>query len=172
MATGTVDIGAIERYYGVIAGVRFVTMTATGYWIRAETLAGLKVYIDLDHDFVADLNEPFDVTGEHGTYQINGLEPGTNTVVQELISGWKGTFVNYGMEIIDVSLGRRTLQAAGNDSDEPALSADGRIVVFRSLATNLVPGDTNGSPDIFAYDRQSAILTRVNTSQDGAQADW
>ena len=36
--------------------------------------------------------------------------------------------------------------AQGNsDSFDPAISADGRFVAFKSGATNLVPGDTNGS---------------------------
>jgi hypothetical protein len=30
-----------------------------------------------------------------------------------------------------------------------ALSADGRLVAFGSLATNLVPSDTNGVTDVF-----------------------
>src|SRR5581483_4024623 len=34
----------------------------------------------------------------------------------------------------------------------PTLSADGRFVVFESLATNLVSGDTNGVGDAFAKD--------------------
>jgi hypothetical protein len=36
-----------------------------------------------------------------------------------------------------------------NSGDLPRLSADGRYVVFQSVATNLVPGDTNGQQDIF-----------------------
>jgi hypothetical protein len=39
-------------------------------------------------------------------------------------------------------------QADGNSSD-PILSADGCFVVFRSVATNLVPDDTNGFQDVF-----------------------
>jgi Tol biopolymer transport system component len=35
------------------------------------------------------------------------------------------------------------------DSYNPAISADGRFVTFRSFASDLVPGDTNGSADIF-----------------------
>lgn len=34
-------------------------------------------------------------------------------------------------------------QAAGGDSFNPALSADGQQVTFDSIATNLVAGDTN-----------------------------
>src|SRR5260221_203318 len=35
-----------------------------------------------------------------------------------------------------------------------SISADGRYVTFASFATNLVPGDTNGAPDVFIHDRQ------------------
>ncbi len=35
---------------------------------------------------------------------------------------------------------------------EPSISADGRSVAFESIATNLVPGDTNGFMDVFARD--------------------
>jgi len=35
----------------------------------------------------------------------------------------------------------------------PAISADGRVVAFRTLATNLVANDTNGVADVFVHDR-------------------
>lgn len=35
----------------------------------------------------------------------------------------------------------------------PAISADGRFVAFWSRATNLVPGDTNDTQDIFVRSR-------------------
>ncbi len=39
-------------------------------------------------------------------------------------------------------------------ADGPSvISADGRYVAFQSLASNLVPGDTNGQVDIFVQDR-------------------
>jgi Tol biopolymer transport system component len=60
---------------------------------------------------------------------------------------------------------------AGNTSDAPSLSVDGRFVAFRSGASNLVPGDTNGVPDIFVRDRQAGTTERVNVAADGAQAN-
>ena len=42
---------------------------------------------------------------------------------------------------------------ANDDSRNPAMSADGRYVAFASWADNLVPGDTNGSGDVFVRDR-------------------
>ena len=41
---------------------------------------------------------------------------------------------------------------ANGHSDEASLSADGRFVAFTSFASNLVPADTNGRPDVFVRD--------------------
>ncbi|MCA8920904.1 MAG: hypothetical protein KDD82_03780, partial [Planctomycetes bacterium] len=57
-------------------------------------------------------------------------------------------------------------------SRAPRSSTDGRYVLFLSWASNLVPGDTNGSAnDIFLKDMQTGTLVRVNVADDGAQAD-
>ena len=62
--------------------------------------------------------------------------------------------------------------AQGDDvSGLPALSADGRYVVFASAASNLVAGDTNGAVDVFVRDRQAGTTTRVSLSGAGAEAD-
>ena len=39
------------------------------------------------------------------------------------------------------------------DSELPAISADGRYVAFVSFAVNLVPDDTNEAADVFVRDR-------------------
>lgn len=56
-------------------------------------------------------------------------------------------------------------------SDQPVLSADGRIVVFTSAADNLVPGDTNGVSDVFALNRDTGSIVRVSVGPSGAQFD-
>lgn len=56
-------------------------------------------------------------------------------------------------------------------SDLPSISRDGRYVAFYSEASNLVPGDTNGQPDIFVRDRVAGTTTRVSVSSGGAQAN-
>lgn len=58
-----------------------------------------------------------------------------------------------------------------NESRYPAISADGRYVAFLSYAANLVPGDTNGSGDIFVFDRTTGIVQRASVSSNGDQAD-
>jgi hypothetical protein len=53
----------------------------------------------------------------------------------------------------------------------PSLSADGRFVTFYSFANNLVPGDNNGTGDIFVYDRQEQRIERVSVNQDGEEGN-
>ncbi len=52
-----------------------------------------------------------------------------------------------------------------------SISADGKFVAFASLATNLIPKDTNQAWDIFVHDRDTAVTTLVSISSDGTQAD-
>ncbi|MGD0812111.1 MAG: hypothetical protein ABSA83_00755 [Verrucomicrobiota bacterium] len=57
---------------------------------------------------------------------------------------------------------------AGNGpSDSPVFSPDGRFVAYRSSASNLAPGDSNGVPNIYIYDRNSGTTTLVTVSQYG-----
>ena len=51
-------------------------------------------------------------------------------------------------------------------ADSPAISPDGRFVAYRSSASDNVPGDFNGVPDLEVYDRlnRATILVTVNQS--------
>ena len=60
---------------------------------------------------------------------------------------------------------------ANNYSKEPSISADGRYVAFDSGATNLVPGDTNRTSDVFVHDRLTGKTTRVSVATGGRQAN-
>jgi len=54
-------------------------------------------------------------------------------------------------------------------SCSPAVSADGRFVLFGSYATNLLAGDGNGQPDVFLRDRVLGLTTRVSVASDGSE---
>ncbi|HET9483589.1 MAG TPA: hypothetical protein VFO79_06510, partial [Xanthomonadales bacterium] len=54
-------------------------------------------------------------------------------------------------------------------SSRPALSANGRAVVYESGARNLVGGDTNGTQDVFLRDTVSDQTFRVSVSSTGQQ---
>jgi len=56
-----------------------------------------------------------------------------------------------------------------NEGSYPAgLSADGRFVAFTSGASNLVPDDANGFPDVFLKDLQTGVVALVSTGFDGS----
>ncbi|MDD5274393.1 MAG: hypothetical protein PHU14_16965 [Methylovulum sp.] len=67
---------------------------------------------------------------------------------------------------------RVNVSTAGNEATDdsygtPSISADGRFVAFRSLATNLVVGDTNGYEDSFVHDVKTGITSRESVTSQG-----
>lgn len=73
-------------------------------------------------------------------------------------------------ETTRVSISSDGMQA-NSRSNGSSISTDGRYMVFRSLASNLVEGDTNGVFDIFVYDRMMGDYQRVSVTSDGLQAN-
>ena len=73
-------------------------------------------------------------------------------------------------ETTRVSVGSNGLP--GNfGSDDPSISADGRYVLFRSQASNLVAGDANLTWDAFVHDRVTRATTLVSISSEGVQGN-
>jgi hypothetical protein len=62
-------------------------------------------------------------------------------------------------------------QKGNDDSLYPSISADGRYVAFRSRASNLVLGDTNGLSDIFVRDLFTGINLRMSVSSTGQEGN-
>jgi Tol biopolymer transport system component len=60
---------------------------------------------------------------------------------------------------------------ANGESFNPSISADGRYVAFESLASDLVPGDTNGLSDVFVRDLVAGTTVRVSVDQSGGDPD-
>ena len=61
--------------------------------------------------------------------------------------------------------------APGNGtSDGPDISADGRYIIYRSAASNLVPGDTNGVPEDILFDTVTGTNTILSSDAYGQVA--
>jgi Tol biopolymer transport system component len=56
-------------------------------------------------------------------------------------------------------------------ADRPALSADGRFVVFESGAEDLVGTDSNGQDDVFIRDRKNGTTSILSVSTTNVQSD-
>lgn len=66
-----------------------------------------------------------------------------------------------------ISVATGGTQASGGESFTPAISANGQVVAFGSLATNLVGGDNNAVTDVFVRDLSTGTTTRVSVSSAG-----
>jgi Tol biopolymer transport system component len=78
----------------------------------------------------------------------------------------------------DLQTGTTKLISVANDgtqgnrnSKAPSISADGRYVAFKSYASNLVSGDTNGAQDIFVNDLQTGTTKCISVASDGTQGN-
>ncbi len=76
-------------------------------------------------------------------------------------------------ETLRVSVGPGGTQAndTSQSSTRNGISADGQLIGFSSLATNLVSGDTNGVQDAFVYNRVTNTVERVSVDSNGVQGN-
>jgi hypothetical protein len=105
------------------------------------------------------------VSADGNALALTAKAPG---VVRRSGHGGRDVFVRFRRRTIDVTAGREFADGA---SEASAISANGRYVAFRSFASNLVPEDTNGFPDVFVHDLATGVTERVNVSSFGAQAN-
>ena len=78
--------------------------------------------------------------------------------------------------VVDLATGVVTLvstDAGGGQADgssqNPRFTSDGGSIVFRSSATNLVAGDTNGRDDIYLKNLSTGAITRLSLTHDGGE---
>lgn len=81
---------------------------------------------------------------------VHDRESGTTTRISDSASGAEGN----------------------NGSVAASLSSDGRYVAYESVASNLVPGDTNQLSDVFVHDRDTGLTTRISLTSAGRQAGY
>ena len=101
----------------------------------------------------------------HGMLSVSGrfvvLSSGATSLATGDTNGFGDVFVHDRQtgQTTRVSVSSTGEQGNG-DSEGSTISADGRFVAFRSAATNLVPGDTNGFIDDFVHDCQTGQTVR------------
>lgn len=73
-------------------------------------------------------------------------------------------------EIVRISVASNGTQS-NNNSFDPAISDDGNLVAFWSIAFNLVASDANGASDIFVRDVAAGTTERISVGTSGGDAD-
>ena len=77
-----------------------------------------------------------------------------------LTGGGADVFLYDRFQHTTVKVSTPTFGPVNGESDFPSISATGRFVAFDSTATNLVPGDTNDTGDVFVWDREDGSMRR------------
>lgn len=117
--------------------------------------------------------------------QANGVHPSISSDGRYVVfeSNEVGLIANDTNDATDVFvhdriLGTTSIASVASDGHQgnaesfaDSVSADGRYVVFESLASNLVAGDTNGRMDVFMRDRAAGTTTRVSVSSAEVQGN-
>ncbi|MBK7643742.1 MAG: PD40 domain-containing protein [Planctomycetes bacterium] len=107
---------------------------------------------------------------------LDGRYIAFSSLASDLVPGdTNGTTDVFVRDAVAGTTERVSVSSAGAQGDGystfPAISGDGRFVVFQSFASDLVAGDTNGESDVFVHDRQAGTTERVSVSSAGTQAD-
>ena len=106
---------------------------------------------------------------------LRGLPPIIPEDTNELEDVFVYNFSTY--ETIRVSIASDGSEGNGPSGDwtidfgSPIISRDGRYVAFGSVASNLVPYDTNGVADVFIHDLKKSETTRISVTSTGEEAD-
>lgn len=145
---------------------------------RKDLQTGAIIRVSVEHptdpDATAD-NDNVNSDCENARITPDGRYVVFESEAQDLVpNDSPGTLDVFRRDIEGGTTIRISVDTAGNtsngDSRNAAISNDGRYVIFESLATNLVPTDTNGVSDIFIRDTEFNVTTRVSVSTAGAQA--
>ncbi len=104
----------------------------------------------------------------------DGTKIAYSSIRTNLVAGdTNGTYDIFVYNTVTETTSRVSLTDAGLESNgysrEVSLNADGTRVAFTSHATNLVPGDANGSmPDVYVRDTTAGTTVRVSVGPSGS----
>ena len=134
-----------------------------------DLATGVTTLVNVNSDGTADNSSVGNISISADGNKVAFDSNGSNLVPDDT----NGNYI-YDVFVRDLTTGVTTLvsrDSNGNqgnsDSGNSVLSADGSKVVFFSSATNLVPGDTNGGPNVFVRDLVTGVTTRVNVDSNG-----
>lgn len=103
--------------------------------------------------------------GRYIVFESSGLLPGDSNSTGDI----------YLFDTVTAATERISLSTSGGatngNSLYPSISSDGRYVVFRSWASNIVDNDNNACDDVFVRDRQTQTNELVSVSSNGVQQD-
>lgn len=112
----------------------------------------------------------------HATLSADGKLVAFQSAAKNLVPGDTNQVADcFVRDLVAGTTERISLSTGGSQGDShsgrPVISADGRLVVFHSHASNLVDHDTNVQQDVFVHDRSQGVTLRVSVDATGRQGD-
>ena len=113
---------------------------------------------------------------DRGSFSANGRYVAFHSTSEDLVPGdTNGVMDIFLRDQLKQRTRRISLTPSGGQVDgassTPTLSANARYVAFDSSATDLVPGDANGTYDVFLRDRRTRTTTIVSVRSGGDAAN-
>lgn len=190
----TLSTGAIERVGTDLSGGQLPYGAGGGVWSPDGTRVLYAAYADL---FVKELStgatqrvdtDADGIPADRNSYLVeDGWSPdGTRILFESVAANLVPDDTNDGIDLFvkDLYTGairRVNTDAAGQQEDIPNpgsnapfgehWSPDGQKVLFATVSSNLVPGDTNRHIDLFVKTLATAAIQRISTNAEGLQAD-
>jgi len=142
-----------------------------------RTLPGVVIRVDVDSSGVQLTLPPSSDDSISAWISPDGQYIGFYSLASNLVAGdTNGAFDIFLHHLASglterVSLDGNGLQGNGDSIGTGSISYGGRYVVFYSVATNLVSGDTNQKGDVFLRDRQVGTTQRLSVDSGGEQSN-
>ncbi|HMP47793.1 MAG TPA: flagellin [Oligoflexia bacterium] len=167
----------------VSADGRFVTFSSTATnLVAGDTNGSIDVFIkDIQTGETRRVSTDSSGNQANSTSLVTGISAdgrfvAFNSFATNLVAGdTNGAQDGFIKDMLTGEVRRVTTDSSGTQANAQssigAISADGRYVVFDSVATNLVAGDTNGWSDVFIKDLVTGETRRISTDSSGNQAN-
>lgn len=173
------DMFAVDLATGAIRLVSKAERWAHGTRSGEVSGDGTAVAFESDFGYLRNLATDqitwFERCGEPSV-SADGRYVACNTGIPAIVPGLPED--SAAVVVVDTTTGQTELVSVGADgapvagwSALPSISADGRKVAFVSNSPDLVPGDTNGVPDVFVTDLDAGTTVRVSVSAAGEQGN-
>ena len=134
------------------------------YYINRNTLVTQLVTTGGDADSTAPALS--------GNAEVVGFESQATNLAANDFNGASDAFIwTAATDTIELVSRAPSGDSGNGASFDVSLNEDASLVLYRSQASDLVAGDTNGFDDIFLLNRNTGTTTRVNVAEDGTQAD-
>jgi Tol biopolymer transport system component len=183
IATGGAQANNDSRETAISGDGRFVAFqSSASNLVAGDTNGSLDIFV---HDRVTGETRrvSVDATGAQAnsdsyspSISADGGSVAFSSFSSNLVAGdSNGAADVFVKEIVPGTVVRASVSSEGAEADAesflPSLAPEGGHVVFKSLASNLVAGDTNGTEDIFLRDLLTGTTSRISEARDGSEAD-